>query len=486
MGNAALGNEAQNGAQRADVVVDPAIAAVIKSPGAPRGVPRMVNAPRSLPGTGGTWRAMHGLVGMLRHGVAYAVENGLERFGDVYRAPFIGASVVMVWDADEIHRMLKNEGQVWSTAMGWDAIMFEGLDSRSGNIGVLLALDFDDHRVARKLVQPAFTLSAIKGYLTVAERRFDEVVPRWIEQRRVDFKSEIRALLAGVAGEIFTGIRDPEKIGVIDRALSDFWHGMMAVTRNRWLSRTFRRSRRGFETLKKCFLDLVPERRRRGGDDLFSLMCQVEDREGLTDEALVRVFLTVMFGAFDTTSVAMTSMAYLLARHPEWQERLREEARRVPGGALDVSGMKSMREHEWVWKETMRLMPVSSFIPRRALREVVVCGYTLPAGTLVAPMAGAIGRHPKWWKDPLKFDPERFSPERAEDKQHPGISNPFGAGAHACVGMQLANLEMKAFWHKFLPACRFSLTKDYEARHTHTPMGCVSGNVRLTLEAIVA
>ena len=486
MGNTVPVSEVQNRAASADVLVDPAIAAVIKSAGTPRGVPPVSPAPKSLPGVEGTLWGIRSLVGTLRHGVAYSVEHGLDRFGDIYRASFIGLSVVAVWDADEIHKILKNEGQVWSTAMGWDTLMFEGLDSRSGNIGVLLSLDFDDHRVARKLVQPAFTLSAIKGYLAIAERRFDAVLPRWIERRRVDFKSEIRALLAGVAGEIFTGIHDPAEIAVIDRALSDFWHGMMAVARNSWLSPTFRRARRGFDTLKTYFLDRVAERRARGGDDLFSLMCQVEDREGMTDEALVRVFLTVMFGAFDTTSAAMTSMAYLLARHPEWQERLRDEARRAPAGALDVSSMKAMREHEWAWKETMRLMPVSSFIPRRALRDVVVCGYALPAGTFVVPMAGGIGRHPKWWKEPLKFDPERFSPERAEDKQHPGISNPFGAGAHACVGMQLANLEMKVFWYKFLRRCRFSLTKDYEARHTHTPMGCVSGNVRLTLEPIDA
>ncbi|MDP9003050.1 MAG: cytochrome P450 [Myxococcota bacterium] len=484
MANAARESEERSNAGAANVVVAPAILAVIQSARTPIGVPRRADAPKSLPGVEGVWWAIHGLFGVLRRGVAYSVENGLERFGEVYRAPFIGNSVVAIWDADEIHKILKNEDHAWSTAMGWHALMFEGLDPRSGNIGALLTLDFDDHRVARKLVQPAFTLNAIKGYLAVAERRFDRAVPAWIERRRVSFKSEIRALLASVAGEIFTGIQDSAKIAALDRALSDFWHGMMAITRNPWLSTTFRRSRRGFETLRTSFLELVPERRKQGGDDLFSLMCRVEDRDGLTDEAVVRVFLTVMFGAFDTTSAAMTSMAYLLAKHPEWQERLRDEAQRIPPGGLDVSTMKSMRTLEWVWKETMRLMPVSSFVPRWALREVEVCGHALRAGTLVAPMAGAIGRHPKWWKEPLKFDPERFSPERAEDQQHPGISNPFGAGAHACVGMQLANLEMKAFWHKFLGACRFSLEKDYEARHTHTPMGTVSGKVSLRLEPI--
>jgi cytochrome P450 len=484
MVNAAREGEEESAVRRANVLVDSGIAAVIKSAGAPRGVPPPANAPKDLPGIDGVFWAIHGLVGVLRRGVAYEVENGLERFGDLYRAPFIASSVVVIWDADEIHKILRNDDQVWSTAMGWDTLMFEGLDSRSGNIGALLTLDFDDHRVARKLVQPAFTLNALKGYLAVAERSFDRVLPQWIERRRVDFKSEVRALLAGVASEIFTGIRDPAKIAMLDRALSDFWHGMMAITRNPWLSATYRRSRRGFEKLKTSFLGLVDERRTNGGADLFSLLCQVEDRDGLSDEAMVRVFLTIMFGAFDTTSAAMSSMAYLLAKHPQWQERLRVEAARIPPGGLDVSAMKGLRELEWVWKETLRLMPVSSFVPRRALRDVVVQDHRLPAGTLVGPMAGAIGRHPKWWKEPSRFDPERFSPERAEDKQHPGIFNPFGAGAHACVGMQLANLEMKAFWHKFLGACRFSLEKDYEARHTHTPMGCVSGKVSLRLDRL--
>jgi cytochrome P450 len=143
-----------------------------------------------------------------------------------------------------------------------------------------------------------------------------------------------------------------------------------------------------------------------------------------------------------------------------------------------------MKHHEWVWKETLRLMPVNGFIPRRALREVTVAGYALPPGALVLPMNGGLGRHPKWWTRPSTFDPERFSPERAEDKKHPGIYNPFGAGAHACVGMQLANMEMKLFWHRMLSSCRLRLTRDYDANHTVSPFGVVSGKVELTLERL--
>jgi cytochrome P450 len=136
-----------------------------------------------------------------------------------------------------------------------------------------------------------------------------------------------------------------------------------------------------------------------------------------------------------------------------------------------------------VWKETLRLMPVAGFLPRVALRDVDLGGYRVRAGTFVAPMTSGMGRHPRWWKDPDRFDPERFSPERAEDRAHPAIYLPFGAGAHACVGLQLANMEVKLFWHNFLARCSFSLESDYEGRHTTAPLGTISGKVSLRLLA---
>jgi len=465
------------------VQVDPSLLAVIKSPGAPSAGAKTPPLPESLPGIDGVVASLVVVLQMLHRGIEYLAELR-EKHGEVYRLPFVGHPAVLVWDADEIHRILKNEDHVWSTAMGWDALMFGGIDPHAANTGSLLSLDFDEHRVARKLVQPAFTLKAIEGYLRVADRHFADVLPAWVDRSAVAFKTEVRPLLARVATEIFTGLRDAQQVAQVDRALSDFWHGMMAVSRNPWISPTFRRSRAGFATLIRTFLALVPERRKSPGEDLFSRVCAVTETDGLSDEAVVRVFVTIMFGAFDTSSAGMTSMAYLLAKHPEWQERLRAESASVGAAPPDVTAMKNMTEHEWVWKETLRLMPVTGFIPRRALREVAVGGYTLAPGTLIAPMSGGIGRHPRWWKEPTRFDPERFSPKRAEDKQHGGIYNPFGAGAHACVGMQLANMEMKLFWHRMLRSCRFRLTRDYEARHAYTPMGIVSGDVNLTLERL--
>jgi cytochrome P450 len=86
--------------------------------------------------------------------------------------------------------------------------------------------------------------------------------------------------------------------------------------------------------------------------------------------------------------------------------------------------------------------------------------------------------------DPQRFDPDRFSEARAEDKKHKGLFLPFGAGAHACIGLQLATAEAKGFWHAMLTRCRFRLERDYEGRHGFGPFGMVSGNVALVIERL--
>ncbi len=469
--------------ERNPVEIDPALLAKIKSASAPVGMPPLARAPATMPGTKGAFKNFLVLVDLLRGGLRSVLEQRAKH-GDIYQLALGGRPSVAVWDPEEIHRILRNDEQIWSSALAWNAYMFAGLDARGGNSGMLVTLDFDEHRAARKLLQPAFTTAAIEGYLRIADGHFSANIDGWVKSGHIAFKSEMRPLLARVAGEIFTGIRDPAELAAIDRALYDFWHAMNALAKNPWLSPTYRRARKGLETLLRTFLELVPKRRGTGGEDLFSRMCNHEDLEGADDETIVRTTIAVMFAAFDTTSAGMTSMGYLLAKHPEWQERLRAEAMAAGDGPLDVAAMRGMKYHEWVWKETLRLVPPVLNVARCSVRDVDVSGYTLKAGTLVSAMIGGVGWHPKWWTNPAAFDPERFSPERAEDRRHPGIYNPFGAGARACVGMQLANMQMKQFWHRMLRACRLRLAPDYEGHHSLAPFGIISGDVRLALERL--
>jgi cytochrome P450 len=464
------------------LVVDPEMLASIGSAAKPRAVyPTIVTPPDSMPGEVGALASIKAMRGTWFDGVAYD-ERMRERYGEVYRSMYLAQPIIVVNAPDEIQKILRNEQQVWSCATAWDYLFFDGLNREGGNPGSLLTMDFDAHRSMRKLMQPAFSSSAIAGYIGTVQPLFEANIGRWITAGQVDIKPALEASFPFISNRLLTGIEDEAQLLRFDRALRAISFGGQALVseRYRFLSPIFIQARRAYGYLTDFFVSRACQRRAQPGVDLFSQISQVAGGQSeLSDHAAVRSFITMMLGAHDSTALALINTCYLLAKHPEWQTRLREEALAVT--RLDWAGLQKLEQLDWVWKESLRLIPVTPYVPRRALRDVEIRGHHVKAGSLVAPMAGVAGRDPDWWTHPLRFDPERFASNRAEHKRHPAIFSPFGGGAHVCIGMQLATLEAKVFFHRLLTQCRIQLTRDYPAKHGWRPLGRVSGKVGLQL-----
>jgi cytochrome P450 len=377
-----------------------------------------------------------------------------------------------------------NEDRAWSAALAW-RMFFEGLDPTSATLDSPVAFDFEPHREVRKLLMPAFSPAATASYLETAAPIFERAIDEWLARGRVAFKPAIRRVLANVSSRTFFGVDDDREGERLDRALAAIWSSAQAITKNPWISPRWRRGMKAHRELRETLRPLVAERRARGGSDLFSRLCaESRGASWLDDDGTVRLFMGVLGGAFDTTAYGLASMAYLLAKYPEWQERLREEARALGKERATYEDTKKLIGAELAWKETLRLYPVAPDVPRRALRDLELGGVRIPAGAFVLAMIASVMQDPAWWTEPQRFDPERFSEARAEDKKHKGIYLPFGGGAHACVGMLLANVEAKAFWHAMLTRCRFRLEPDYTGVHGFTPLGTVSGDVKIAVERL--
>lgn len=149
----------------------------------------------------------------------------------------------------------------------------------------------------------------------------------------------------------------------------------------------------------------------------------------------------LMMAAQDTTSSALTSIVYALTEYPQWQDRLRAEF--ASYDTLSYSDLPNLTLTGWVFKEALRMFTPGAVIPRRSLHEVHYQGYRIPANTIVS--VSPVHNHylPEYWHEPYQFDPYRFSPERQEDKQHPYLFAPFSGGAHKCIGLHFAEMEVK-------------------------------------------
>jgi cytochrome P450 len=93
-----------------------------------------------------------------------------------------------------------------------------------------------------------------------------------------------------------------------------------------------------------------------------------------------------------------------------------------------------------VFRETLRLYPPITFLPRVALEKQRLGPCTVKRGALLMVSPWTIHRHWRYWRDPDVFDPDRFSAAR-EDEIIPGTWLPFGLGPRVCVGAGFAQTE---------------------------------------------
>jgi cytochrome P450 len=131
----------------------------------------------------------------------------------------------------------------------------------------------------------------------------------------------------------------------------------------------------------------------------------------------------------------------LLARHPASYRRLREEAATVLAGRVaSANDLPRLSFALQVLKEALRLYPPAYLTSRLAVRDVVIGGHRIRAGTDVVANICSMQRRPEYFPDPDRFDPDRF--DAAAEKNLPrGAYVPFGAGARICIGNNFAMME---------------------------------------------
>jgi cytochrome P450 len=216
--------------------------------------------------------------------------------------------------------------------------------------------------------------------------------------------------------------------------------------------------------LEGYFRAQIPAKRGGDGDDLFSVLCraETEDGERFSDDDIVNHMIFTMMAAHDTSTITVAMMGYYLAKHPAWQERLREESKALGKGSIGYEDLEALRSMDLVFKETLRINAPVGSIARRAIKDTEIDGYYIPKDARLMLAIYATQRMEPWWADPDTFDPERFSEARKEDAWHKYAWTPFGGGVHKCIGMHFGGMEVKAIMHQLLLRNSWRVPPGYE------------------------
>jgi cytochrome P450 len=213
-----------------------------------------------------------------------------------------------------------------------------------------------------------------------------------------------------------------------------------------WMSNmmSIENSRRAsaFANVNRAMGELIAARQAERADDLISRLLD-SDIEGHppTMEDMQDYCLLLFTAGLDTLVNAFTFGMYHLARHPELQDRVRDDRALIPA----------------LIEEVLRRYAVV-MLPRVVGRDAEFGGAQLKKGERVLLMLPAGNLDPGTFPDPMKFDIDR------ENKAH----MTFNSGPHRCVGSHLARLEMRVFyeeWFARMPNVRI----DPDERPTYRP-----------------
>ncbi len=182
-----------------------------------------------------------------------------------------------------------------------------------------------------------------------------------------------------------------------------------------------------------------------GGDDILSWLIHAAEETSSPrgDEQIRDEVITFLLSSQVPTTNAAIWTLYLLAANPRIQDQLADSLtgslKGAPATASDLLRIPLLKR---VVQESMRLYPPLWIIPRKAERAREFGGFRLPAGAYVSVVPYALHRHPEFWPDPERFDPNRFLPSNVKNR-HFYSYIPFGAGPRTCIGAGLAMRQVQ-------------------------------------------
>ncbi|HYW05260.1 MAG TPA: cytochrome P450 [Gammaproteobacteria bacterium] len=402
------------------------------------------------------------------------------KYGPVYRSEVLFQRGVALMSAEGNRFVLRDREGNFSSYLGWQPVL-----GRLFPRGLMLR-DGDDHRYQRRIMQAAFRKEALAEYVDRMNPGIASGIAAWRDRDRLRFYPAIKQLTLDLAATVFLGLQLGPEAERVNRAFMDTVRASIAVVRLPLPGLAWDRGLRGRRFLEDFLRDLIPAKRAGGGADFFSQICRArsEDGEAYDDREIVDHMIFLMMAAHDTTTSALTTMIHALGEHPEWQERVREELRSVGGDRLGYEELDRLELTGRVFREALRMNPPLPSMPRRTVRDCEFQGYRIPANTLVSISPSFTHHFSGYWREPQRFDPERFSRERAEHRQTPFAWIPFGGGAHMCIGLHFAEMQVKAFLHQFLRRYRVHLPADYRPRYAIVPISRPRDGLPVTLEPL--
>jgi len=373
------------------------------------------------------------------------------RYGDTYRvyAPGRKSYTYVINHPDDVKRVLVSNHRNYTKGVGLDRVKI-----LLGN-GIMTS-EGDFWKRQRYMMQPMFHRRVITEFARTIDDANERFIAKWEAQAArgelVNVTDDMSELTLDI---VLRSIFGPD----LDRlATQAGGNPFDVVTKDQARNLQFAYK---FRSLGKVISGLVQRRRdaREEHPDFLGMLMNARDKEtgdAMSERELIDEVMTLVVAGHETTASGLNWAWYLISQHPEVEAKLHAEldaagAEPAPG----LARMEALTYTHQVVDEALRLYPPGWLLSRRTIGPDTLGGYEIPAGTSVMLSPYLLHRHPRYWKDPNAFRPERFAPEHEAERPRFAYM-PFAAGPRHCIGETLALYEM--LMHLYKVARRYRLT----------------------------
>jgi len=315
----------------------------------------------------------------------------------------------------------------------------------------LITAEGAQHRLQRQVAQPAFHRQRVPEY---ARTMVDEGVrtrDSWRDGEQRDIAIDMMHLTLNVVAKTLfaTDLGDEvrELADAINRIMR-LYNFLVMLPAAEWLVHmrppglaAFVRARKRIDAVVYRMIEAHRREHVNSGSLLDLMLAASPDRSAASEQSLRDQVITIFLAGYETVANALSWTWYLLSQNPDCErcfhnEIDRELHRRQP----TFEDVPRLRYVEMVLAESMRLFPPAWAMGRYALNDFQLGEFFLPAKTTLLMSQFITHRDPRFFPDPLRFDPERFTPE-AKARRTKFTYFPFGAGFRQCIGESFAWME---------------------------------------------
>ncbi len=420
------------------------------------------------------------ILGARRLGFLDYVGSLWRAHGDVFQARIGPRTLVFAMHPDAVERANVSHRQNYEKLRSYDPVreylLGDGLVASTGDLW----------RRQRKLMAPFYTPKGVQAYAQLMLRDGERLVERWnelaLKGTRVDVAEEMTLVTASI---ILKAMFSTETIDAINE-IKDSVETMIRFASDRmtslplplWAPTEKNKKYLAARALVQRSINTVIAQRRAMSeadwpDDLLTRLMRARDDETgqpMAESLLRDESITTFFAGHETTARTMTFAWYALAANPAVAEKLCAELDQTLGGrAPTVDDLRALPYTLQVVKETLRLYPAAPFYIRDAVGADTIGGFDIPAGAGVMLSPYYTHRHPDFWPEPERFDPERWTKDK-ESARHSHAYHPFAAGPRICIGNNFSLLEshllLAMLAQRFTPKLRPGYAPKWEMQGT--------------------